>query len=485
MAPVALFIDGVSLWLAYYLWTLCPTAGGQESSTRYIKLSDEVLVSADALGIPEPERTDWHAQMAAAFEAYQQAVAFWEATAARDPDVARVPRALQNDPSEKAKRQIARMRRNYAFDRARYLLPTAAATNVMLLQSARAWTGMCQHLLSHALPEAQVLGAAVRDELGLAAPRMLKHAERKESLIAGLAREFEAVRRLAETLSARDQAPFDAPPTPYLDMLPPSGSVTGADFARDLELHDNRYAYVGETLRRTSVRFGWQAVAFAEIRDLNRHRTGTKYCPLVPQGFYHAADQVPENAPAGDYAALGMVGRDASTNARQHLLAGEPTYVYWTLLGTQFPFEHTTTADKFLYEAELRTGTGAHFPLCPAPARRARPVVRALSPKHAAGFWKAAPSRNDLQLLPPRSHPARREWRAPAARVLRRPAADAATVRRLLSDEGIGQFRFGSRRFVLVNAPQLLHEILVEQAHRFHKGPALSIYSRRCSATVF
>jgi thymidylate synthase ThyX len=361
MAPVALFIDGVSLWLAYYLWTLCPTAGGQESSTRYIKLSDEVLVSADTLGIPEPERTDWHAQMAAAFEAYQQAVAFWEATAARDPDVARVPRALQNDPSEKAKRQIARMRRNYAFDRARYLLPTAAATNVMLLQSARAWTGMCQHLLSHALPEAQVLGAAVRDELGLAAPRMLKHAERKESLIAGLAREFEAVRRLAETLSARDQAPFDAPPTPYLDMLPPSGSVTGADFARDLELHDNRYAYVGETLRRTSVRFGWQAVAFAEIRDLNRHRTGTKYCPLVPQGFYHAADQVPENAPAGNYAALGMVGRDASTNARQHLLAGEPTYVYWTLLGTQFPFEHTTTADKFLYEAELRTGTGAHF----------------------------------------------------------------------------------------------------------------------------
>src|SRR5687768_17801542 len=33
MAPVAIFIDDVSLWLAYYIWTLCPTAGGQESST--------------------------------------------------------------------------------------------------------------------------------------------------------------------------------------------------------------------------------------------------------------------------------------------------------------------------------------------------------------------------------------------------------------------------------------------------------------------
>src|SRR4051812_21915444 len=34
MVPVAMFIDGISMWLAYYLWTLSPTAGGQESSTR-------------------------------------------------------------------------------------------------------------------------------------------------------------------------------------------------------------------------------------------------------------------------------------------------------------------------------------------------------------------------------------------------------------------------------------------------------------------
>jgi hypothetical protein len=30
-------------------------------------------------------------------------------------------------------------------------------------------------------------------------------------------------------------------------------------------------------------------------------------------------------------------------------------------LGTQYAFEHNTTADKFIYEAELRTGLGAHF----------------------------------------------------------------------------------------------------------------------------
>jgi hypothetical protein len=37
------------------------------------------------------------------------------------------------------------------------------------------------------------------------------------------------------------------------------------------------------------------------------------------------------------------------------------SYVYSLLLGAQTPFEHGTHADKFIYEAELRTGMGAHF----------------------------------------------------------------------------------------------------------------------------
>jgi thymidylate synthase ThyX len=53
MAPLAFFIDDISLYAAYHLWTLCPTAGGQECSTRYIKLNEEGLISAEDLGIPE------------------------------------------------------------------------------------------------------------------------------------------------------------------------------------------------------------------------------------------------------------------------------------------------------------------------------------------------------------------------------------------------------------------------------------------------
>src|SRR6266853_746697 len=141
MVPVAMFIDGISIWLAYYIWTLCPTAGGQESSTRYIKISIDGLIPPEVMGIPK---------------------------------------ALLSDSSEAAQKKVARMRRNYAFDRARYFLPVAAATNVMLIMSARGWVNLCQYLMSHNLLELRSVGELIRDELEIAAPRMLKYARPTE-----------------------------------------------------------------------------------------------------------------------------------------------------------------------------------------------------------------------------------------------------------------------------------------------------------------
>lgn len=358
MVPVALFIDDVSLWLAYYVWTLCPTAGGQESSTRYLRMTPEALRAAETLGIPAARRAQWEADMAACFAAYREATALWEAVAQEDPAAARLPAALLADTSEKAARQVARMLRNFAFDRARYFLPAAAATNLMLLMSARGWVQLCQHLLSHPLPEAQALGGAIREELSLSAPRLIRHATAKPSIQQGMAQEFARLcRRAAETPPPRETAA----PVPFLDVhLPPDAAPD--DLRDDLRFHDNRYAWLGTSLQRTTVRFGWQAVALAEIRDLNRHRTGTKYCPLLPVGFYAAAEQLPDAHPSRSaLARLAEIGHAAARRAHTRLRAGEPDYVYETLLGTQFPFEHTTAADKFLYEAELRTGTGAHY----------------------------------------------------------------------------------------------------------------------------
>ena len=46
---------------------------------------------------------------------------------------------------------------------------------------------------------------------------------------------------------------------------------------------------------------------------------------------------------------------------RELMERGSAAYVYSLLLGAQTPFEHSTHADKFIYEVELRTGMGAHF----------------------------------------------------------------------------------------------------------------------------
>ena len=334
LVPVAMFIDGISMWLAYELFRISPTAGGQESSTRYIKLDEDGLLSPGELGITDGAA--WQERMGAAFTAYREALAYWEQVALDEPERVRIPAGV----NEKA---AARMRRNFAFDRARYFLPVAVRTNAMLVQSARAWVSVCQHLLSHPLPEAVRCGELIRGELGLSAPRLIKHAKKLESMAAGHAAERAHAQGLLGALGTGAAT---------LDVLLPSGPI---DFVADLAQHDNRYAYIGEGLRRTAVRFAWDGVAFAEIRDLNRHRTGAKYCPLVPVGFYAAQD---ESLRTLQWQPVGESANDAAIGK---LLARDPTYLYETLLGTQFPFEHTTTADKFLYEAELRTGTGAHY----------------------------------------------------------------------------------------------------------------------------
>jgi thymidylate synthase ThyX len=357
MVPVAMFIDGISIWLAYYLWTLCPTAGGQESSTRYIRISAEGLIAPETLGLEDV--SEWRELMEQSFRAYQASVEIWEALAGANPALMGIPQSLIDDTSESARKKVARMKRNYAFDRARYFLPVAAATNVMMIMSARGWVNLCQFLLSQPLPEAQRLGALIRGELEIPAPRMLKHARLVEPVQQALAAEFAKLVQLARAAPPCDSVPSAIP---SLAVLTPEG-VTPEELARDLAWHTNRYAPIGAGLQRTSVRFGWSAIGFAEIRDLNRHRTGSKYCPQVPQGFYYAADQIP-SAHEEKRAALqplATIGQRANESALQRLRESDPTYIYWTLLGTEYPFEHLTTADKFIYEAELRTGLGAHY----------------------------------------------------------------------------------------------------------------------------
>lgn len=370
MVPVAMFMDNISIWLAYYVWTLCPTAGGQESSTRYIEISPESLIDPSLLGIPDGIQPQWHASMEDAFSAYQTALDLWREIGNIRPDLTAIPPEIIADKSEKGVKTCARMKRNYRFDRSRYYLPVAAATNMMLIMSARGWAQLCQHLSSHPLPEAQLLAENIRKELKLTSPRLMKHAHRTNSIANGIQAEFnllvqQAAAGLPATLADGAES-TEHLPTVNLTVTPPQLDGSGSTFPYDLKHHDNRYAWIGSSLCRTAVRFSCEAISMGEIRDLNRHRTGNKYCPLIPRGFYSSLEQLPSNidtiaTQAKKLKELNTAGRNLSAEAHTRLAAGDPSYIHWTLLGTQYLFEHITTADKFIYEAELRTGTGSHY----------------------------------------------------------------------------------------------------------------------------
>ena len=51
-------------------------------------------------------------------------------------------------------------------------------------------------------------------------------------------------------------------------------------------------------------------------------------------------------------------------------------HYYAYLLGEQTPFEHSTHADKFIYEVELRTGMGAHWRYAEHLAKASREFVK-------------------------------------------------------------------------------------------------------------
>jgi thymidylate synthase ThyX len=391
MAPVAMFMDGISQWLAFTVWNLCPAAGGQESSTRYIEMTPDCLIPAETLGIREPECAAWQAAMASCFAAYGEALARWQRLGEDDPSLARIPRELADDMCDSARKKAMRLQRNFAFDRARYFLPFAGATNMMLIMSARGWVQLCQHLRSHPLPEAVALGDGIHEQLALCTPRLMKHAGASDSVRQGIRIAFDRLvqeARVSPAALRADGARTDVEPTAALDVSLPAG-MNASRLAEDLCLHDNRYAWIGDGLRRTAVRFAWQAVALAEIRDLNRHRTGTRYCPLRPLGFYAALDELPPQATPETRAALARLaetGRAVTARAHDRLAAGDPGYMYWMPMGAQCYFEHLTTGDKFIYEAELRTGQGAHY-------RYARHLHDAL-----AAWYRLFPATRDLVL---------------------------------------------------------------------------------------
>lgn len=341
---LAVALDDVSMWLAYKIFEIAQMADGQESSTRYITMDAANVPSAAELGVPDDLAGRWADVVGRSFAAYHAEYARLDALAEAEPDRVRAPAGAK--PAV-----VARLRKNYALDRARYFIPVATRTNLGLVQTSRMWATTVKQLDSLPHPEAKAAARLIRDELLKQSPRLMRHSFAEASYAEQARQELAASVALGrERLSTEGLADqvwvhVDRATPPWLPETQP--------VAEALRHRANRYGQQGTATRRMRVAFAWNNLAVAELRDLNRHRTGHRYTPFIQAGFY-----LPPEVDRGTHARLLA---DQAALTRELLDRGSPAYVYSLLLGAQTPFEHVTQADKFIYEAELRTGMGAHF----------------------------------------------------------------------------------------------------------------------------
>jgi thymidylate synthase ThyX len=344
---IAIVVDGCSMFLAYKIFELAQLCDGQESSTRYIKLDRSNLGKPAELGIAPQLENDWSELMDLSFEIYHELYESLDRKAQADPSVVRLPQGADKKVGE-------RLRKNYALDRARYFIPFATRTNAAYVMTARVWTEVIRNLDSLPVPEAQACAAGLRAELSKFVPRMIKHsvpddaskAQAKSILdysVSVMRSEGIKTEKLKDEvyLSVEDSVP---------SFLPRIQS-----FQASFTDKRNRYSAIGSTVKRIFVRCAWNNMAIAELRDLNRHRSGYRLSPLTPVGFY-----LP---PQIDHPRRNEL-LDKQKRFLEKAVSNDnwaSSYFYGLLLGTQVPFEHSTHADKFIYEIELRTGMGAHF----------------------------------------------------------------------------------------------------------------------------
>ncbi|MFT3870241.1 MAG: FAD-dependent thymidylate synthase [Nibricoccus sp.] len=341
---LAIALDDVSMWLAYKVFEISQMADGQESSTRYITMNASNVPSASEVGIPDDLAPRWQALLAKSFAAYNAEYARLDAAAIANPSLVRLP------PDAKPA-VVTRLRKNYALDRARYFIPFATRTNLGLVQSSRMWAQTVKHLDSLPHPEARAAAKAIREVLLKISPRLMRHSVAEKSFEEQARQELAASFKLG--LERLSTAPLNDEVWVKVDRDTPPFLAETQPLSESLRHRTNRYGYQGVASRRMRVTFAWNNMALAELRDLNRHRTGHRYTPLIQAGFY-----LP---PEIKHSAHAQLLNEQADLTRELMQRGSPAYVYSLLLGAQTPFEHSTHADKFIYEAELRTGMGAHF----------------------------------------------------------------------------------------------------------------------------
>lgn len=354
--PVA--IEGISMRLAYELFHIAQQADGQESSTRYIDLSgswkdrvpdiDSLFSFNNRGAMPRKELIALIEDLYSyGFEMYEYALHFYSQQLEHNPDLVQYP----ENCGEKKKE---RLRRNYAFDRARYYLPFVTKTNVILNMTAGAWGTCLSYISSFNIPEFQTVAERIREQLQIFVPGLLKHANVTEEHKAHIQRNYFGVSQgLGADLSSG-----------YITSTEPShitlwdrsslSQLSGFERRHVAGTRYNRYDHHYFAIKEATFKFSIQGITLAELRDLNRHRTGYRRSNMFHLGFF-----VPEELQTGYH--LQFMNRYENTLAAVVYYIDSQCIPNLYFLGTQTSFSHTLQLDKLIYEIELRTGPGSHF----------------------------------------------------------------------------------------------------------------------------
>lgn len=354
---IAIAIDNISMLLVYKIFEFAQMADGQESSTRYIALESKNLQTPENIGIPSSLTSLWERTCVQGFELYNLASDRINAKIEENPELARLPeKALSNEKMKE------RMLKNYALDRARYFLPFATKNNMAIVATARIWADTVRLIESLQWNEAIEVANLIRVELNKAAPNLVRHSFADNASIAYVQELQHVGQRAASTgtegyrIGEECQCKLQVfNPTARFNRFNPS-------LSNALETRESRYHHTGIALKRQIVTMEWDRIAIAELRDLNRHRTGFRFSDLAPTGFYIPEETAQALSSNGRLSDTKNFFQDYQMLLKELARKAQPgLHAYGFFLGTQVPFEHTQAADKFLYEVELRTGLGAHF----------------------------------------------------------------------------------------------------------------------------
>lgn len=344
---IPVVVDGCSMYLAYKIFEIAQLCDGQESSTRYIKMESSNLPEPSSIGIPESVKKDWYKLMDLCFKCYRDTYNLLDNEIKKNPSLISLPENIDNKVAE-------RLYKNYALDRARYFIPFATKTNAAYIMSGRVWAETIKQLSSLPLPEAKECAEGLRKELSKFIPRLLKHSYPDHASNSQTMQTFNlAIAKMLSdgiNIDKKEDAVFIAVENNFPPFLSNHQNVKDA-----FEGKENRYSTVGPYIKRIMVRVAWNNISIAELRDLNRHRSGYRFTPLYPEGFY-----LPPGIEHPQKNEMLLLMKSIIEN-----LIKEPStaslYLYCLPLGIQVAYEHSTHLDKFIYEIELRTGAGAHF----------------------------------------------------------------------------------------------------------------------------